>query len=339
MKEWVDILAHLKGQLSDPKPMALVTVIQVEGSAYRRVGARMLVQADGTWLGSISGGCLEGDMLKKARLAIHQSQIKLVSYDTREEDPFALGIGLGCNGKIDLLIDPHLSNIQRFTDIMEGLLRHSNPQVLHSHWNLHDQVASYTVLPWDSGMALPQTAMEQDSVQVSEKIAPQTRLWVFGHQFDAHALLRAAKALAWELHWVGRKEKMEASLRGLCAQCYDWEDAMEFQARDVLVMMSHDLDRDKELLLNLAPQLDQVAYLGILGPKKRFEKLLDHLQAHGQPLALDRVHAPIGLDLGAEGPEEIALSILSEIIAFKNAKTPKYLKHKNSPIHASTPRN
>src|SRR5580704_12433258 len=85
---------------------ALATVVRVEGSSYRRTGARMLVTDDGVWVGGISGGCLEGDALKRARLAIAKSESSLVTYDTTEDDAYQIGVGLGCNGIIDVLFTP-----------------------------------------------------------------------------------------------------------------------------------------------------------------------------------------------------------------------------------------
>ncbi|HZX58426.1 MAG TPA: XdhC family protein, partial [Mucilaginibacter sp.] len=85
---------------------ALATVVRVEGSSYRRTGARMLVTDDGVWVGGISGGCLEGDALKRARLAIAKSEASLITYDTTDDDAYQIGVGLGCNGIIDVLFTP-----------------------------------------------------------------------------------------------------------------------------------------------------------------------------------------------------------------------------------------
>ncbi|MDG2451108.1 MAG: XdhC family protein, partial [Saprospiraceae bacterium] len=106
MKEIRSILQQYDKIKSTNKKMALATVVYVEGSSYRREGARMLVVEDGTWIGGISGGCLEGDALRKAKNAIVKDQSSIVRYDTREEDAFQIGVGLGCNGIIDVLITP-----------------------------------------------------------------------------------------------------------------------------------------------------------------------------------------------------------------------------------------
>src|ERR1700759_3473093 len=106
MKEIIDIITAYDVAVKHKKKTALATVVLVEGSAYRRAGARMLVTEDGELTGAISGGCLEGDALRKARLAMAQQQPILVTYDTTDDDDAKLGVGLGCNGIIHILIEP-----------------------------------------------------------------------------------------------------------------------------------------------------------------------------------------------------------------------------------------
>src|ERR1700759_2317389 len=106
MKEIRDIIRAYEGAQREGKRSALATVVHVEGSSYRRPGARMLVTEDGQLTGAISGGCLEGDALRKALYAINQQQKKLVTYDTTDEDDITFGIQLGCNGIVHILFEP-----------------------------------------------------------------------------------------------------------------------------------------------------------------------------------------------------------------------------------------
>src|ERR1700748_3334137 len=106
MKEITDIVAAYEKAVKQKKKAALATVVLVEGSAYRRAGARMLITEDGQLTGAISGGCLEGDALRKARMVILQQEPMLVTYDTMDDDDAKLGVGLGCNGIIHILIEP-----------------------------------------------------------------------------------------------------------------------------------------------------------------------------------------------------------------------------------------
>src|ERR1700749_5306740 len=112
MKEIIDIVAAYKEAVKCSKKTALATVVLVEGSAYRRPGARMLISEDGELTGAISGGCLEGDALRKARLVILQQEALLVTYDTTDDDDAKLGVGLGCNGIIHILIEPIVADLE-----------------------------------------------------------------------------------------------------------------------------------------------------------------------------------------------------------------------------------
>ncbi len=330
MKEWVEIVDRLNTAFPLNLPMALATVIQVEGSTYRRVGARMLIFEDGNWIGSISGGCLEGDMLKKARLAIHSQEIKIVTYDTRDEDPFALGIGLGCNGKIDIIIDPNLNRILQFKNILEQALHSEDGLLIKSSWDLeNNEFSSIEIInQTDSSLTLQ---WQPSNISLIEKIPPQPRIWIFGNQFDSHSLIRISHQLAWKIHWVGNVLKMKDTIKNLCLSCYDWQDEKTIQSGDYVVCMTHDIDRDLLICQELVQQ-PQISYWGILGPQKRLEKIKDKLSEVNCFLP-HNIHSPIGLDLGAEGPDEIAISIISEIIAFKNNRNAQPLKNRKGTIH------
>lgn len=310
MKEWVEIVQKLQIALEQDVPLALATVIGVEGSAYRRVGARMLILDDGNWVGSISGGCLEGDMLKKARLAILSQEIKVVTYDTRDEDPFALGIGLGCNGKIDILIDPNRNRIIEFKAFMEKALNSEKGLEISHTWQVPGQL---------------------QVIELHEFIPPQPRIWIFGNQFDSHSLIKICHQLAWKIFWVGNPLKMTNEIKQLCMNIFNWEDEKLIQSGDYVVCMTHDLDRDIKITKELHQQ-NQIGYWGILGPNKRLLRIKDKLAEDNIQLP-DSIHTPIGLDLGAEGPDEIAISIIAEIISKKNNRDAKPLKFREKSIH------
>jgi len=309
MKEWVQIINKLEEILNSNESFALATVIQVEGSTYRRVGARMLIMDNGNWIGSISGGCLEGDMLKKARLAMSSQEVKWVTYDTRDEDPFALGIGLGCNGKIDILIDPNRTRIENFAKQLKLALASENGLELFSQWPLTDG----------------------EVFELKEFINPQPRIWVFGNQFDSHSLILMAKQLGWKVMWVGNTLKMSNEIKKLCFKVFDWDNFEGIQSSDLLVQMTHDLERDVEICSKLN-EIPDVFYWGILGPQKRLERIKDKL-SESQIMLKNGIHSPIGLDLGAEGPDEIAVSIIAEIIAKKNKRDAQPLKLREKAIH------
>lgn len=336
MKEWIQIVQHIESNLDLSKKMALATVIQVEGSAYRRVGARMLILEDGTWLGSISGGCLEGDMLKKALLAMDSQSYKLVTYDTREEDPFELGIGLGCNGKIDILINPFIDQIAAFSQLLKEALAGEKNSLIRSKWNLTNPTESIftSQLVLNGSTSELGTLMEKELCQLTELILPQPRIWIFGSQFDSVSLIQICHQLGWRIFWIGNTLKMKSSHTIYCDKVFDWSDDMPILSSDYVVFMTHDFDKDLELMAKFSSSLP-FAYWGILGPKLRMQKLMKQLNETGVHLNEHSISSPIGLDLGAEGPDEIAVSIVAEILAQSNLRNSSPLKLRNTPIHSS----
>lgn len=347
MKDWIQIVNRLEQLLSENTELALATVVHVDGSAYRRPGARMLVTGDGNWWGAISGGCLEGDMLKKAQMAMMTQQIKLVTYDTREDDPFQLGVGLGCQGLIDIIIDPIRSHLEAFCLAMKQAVSSYEPGVLCSNWDEKDltsfqfrYVPQSDIHSYDADkkeILVQKTAhyrLLEGKSSLLEYIPPMPRIWIMGNQFDAMALIQQVNLLAWEIHWVGNVQKMNPLGKKLVTQVYDWEMDYQILPDDAIVMMTHDFDRDVFLMKKLS-SLEHFAFWGILGPQKRMDKLQGHLKDEGIDISVLRkkISSPIGLDVGAEGPEEIAISIISEIIAQKNKRDGQPLKFREKPIH------
>ncbi|MEY3645965.1 MAG: hypothetical protein RL127_673 [Bacteroidota bacterium] len=323
MKELIQILGQLKRLLNSEESFALATVVFVEGSAYRRPGARMLIDENGNWWGGISGGCLEGDLLKKAQLAMRQQTIKNITYDTREDDPFQLGVGLGCQGLIEIIIDPIREHVEQFAEQLTICIESGEANTLQSIWDgpsfeikiVSEMVGSFT--------------QEGDKQVFVEHIPANMRIWIVGNQFDAISLIQLCQQLAWEIHWVGNKLKMNPSVRESVQACYDWDDLLPFRSTDCLVLMTHDFDRDVAFL-NKYSDLRSFSYVGILGPTKRLDRILKQIPA----LQVNLISSPIGLDIGAEGPDEIAVSIVSEILAVKNGRNGQSLKFRKGSIHS-----
>lgn len=322
MKELIQILAQIKRLLNSNESFALATVVFVEGSAYRRPGARMLIDENGNWWGGISGGCLEGDLLKKAQLAMRQQTIKNITYDTREDDPFQLGIGLGCQGLIEIIIDPIRSHMEQIAEQLKICLDSGVAQTLQSTW----EGSKFSI---EAVAAMNGSFTQEGTKQIFvENIPANTRIWIVGNQFDAISLIQLCQQLAWEIHWVGNKLKMNPVVRDSVQACYDWNDDLPVRNTDCLVLMTHDFDRDVEFL-SKQYAVDRWSYVGILGPNKRMDRILKQIPT----LQVSLLSSPIGLDIGAEGPDEIAISIVSEILAVKNGRNGLSLKHKKGSIH------
>jgi xanthine/CO dehydrogenase XdhC/CoxF family maturation factor len=321
MKELIQIIQQVKELQRTERKFVLATVVLVDGSAYRRPGARMLISEEGNWWGGISGGCLEGDILKKAQLALYSQEYKSITYDTREEDPFALGIGLGCQGVIEIHINPFQNQIDQLVTALE---HHVQGNVAHTLSICYAR---------DFQISLEEAAESHASKWADDTFteflpAPMT-VWLFGNQFDSHVFIQQAALLSWRVNWVGILSKMKANLP--VNGRFSYEDFRTIKNSDYVVMMTHDLDKDIKILQRLIELPTKPTYVGILGPKKRFEKLQNHFE---QDLVTQLpIATPIGLDLGSEGPEEIAISIMAEILSIKNNRNGQRLHLRNRAIH------
>jgi len=342
---------------------ALATVVWVEGSSYRRPGARMLITDDGRWEGAISGGCLEGDALRKARQVMIDRQPMVVTYDTMDDGANSFGVGLGCNGIIDVLIEP-----------IDPADPNHPVAVLHEFVQKRDVRALATVLSSETpdlapGARFVLTAQENTApdwlvddmqevlavgkpltraaetgsgaVQVFiERIDPGIELVIFGAGYDVVPVARLARDLGWAVTVTDDCVAHLAPKRFPVATCVLYADRaavldqLTITDRTAAVLMSHNFNYDKAVLQALLAT--DVPYIGMLGPRKRFEKMQAEFEKDGlffDDDGLERVHAPIGLDIGAETPDEIALSIIAEVRAFFTKRSGGFLKDKSGPIH------
>ena len=368
MKEQKAIIdAFQKTDLTQRK-VALATVVQVRGSSYRSPGARMLITDDGKWVGSISGGCLEGDALRKARQVMADKKPLTVTYDTREDSNQNLGIGLGCNGVIDVLIEPvddkdNRNPVQLFQTLVsakepvalatvfsgptytgEKLLINAGKTVLIPFSN--DKLSD-TVFP-DLSRVFETKRSEAKEYDFEgthlgvfiELIQPTISLMVFGGGFDARPVSQLAKSLGWEVtvtdECVAHIAPVffpTADKLSLCHREYIDRD-FNITPFTACVLMSHNYEYDRDVLRKLLSSPSP--YIGILGPRKRFDKMMEEFEAEGMRLTgdhLHRIHSPIGLDIGAEAPDEIAVSIISEIQGKFASRSGGFLKYRNAPIH------
>lgn len=368
MKEQKAIIEAFKKTDHSQRNVALATVVKVRGSSYRSPGARMLITDDGKWVGSISGGCLEGDALRKARKVMTDRVPMTVTYDTSEDSNQNLGIGLGCNGIIDVLIEPIDSSsphdpIQLFERLIatqqpaalatvfsntlfqaEKLLIDAEKEILISFSNerLNKLVVPdlYSVFETKKSEARRYVFEDIELDVFVELIQPTVSLMIFGGGFDARPVSQLAKSMGWE---VTVTDECVAHIAPLFFPAADKLSLCnrQFIERDfhitpftACVLMSHNYEYDRDVLKTLLKS--PAPYIGILGPRKRFDKMISEFAAEGIHLSSDdlhRIHSPIGLDIGAEAPDEIALSIISEIQGKFANRSGGFLKYRNSPIH------
>ena len=343
---------------------ALATVVWVEGSSYRRPGARMLITDDGRWEGAISGGCLEGDALRKARQVMLDQRPIVVTYDTMEDGANSFGVGLGCNGIIDVLIEPIDPNspenpivlLKEFTQkrdvrVLATVLKSDDFTLNPGHRFVLTEQGTEQIPDWlmaDTQQVFstgkPLTSGYQTETGTAEifieRIDPGIELVIFGAGYDVIPVARLARDLGWQVTVTDDCIAHLSPKRFPVATCVLYADRaavlekLTITNRTAAVLMSHNFNYDRAVLQELLTT--DVPYIGMLGPRKRFDKMQDEFIKDGLHFSdelLNRVHAPIGLDLGAETPDEIALSIMAEIKAFFAKGTGGFLKDKPGPIH------
>lgn len=373
MKEILDIIDAYAIAVSQGKRVALATVVHVEGSSYRRPGARMLVTDDGKLTGAISGGCLEGDALRKALLAINQRQNKLVTYDTTDDDDAKFGVQLGCNGIVHILFEPidpeqAVNPISLLRELaakrQDGVLL-TLFSVIHPHdaipgtcmlilpdaiiSGISDQGFTSAGLLHDLNHALLTRKSfikdyELDNGPLSafiEFIHPPVSLIIVGAGNDAFPMAAFANILGWQTTIVdGRAshanfQRFPQVGRIVVAKPDQVLSQLVIDELTVFVLMTHNYNYDLGLLKELLKQ-KSCHYIGSLGPKKKLERMTADLKAEGMRLTaaqLSKIYGPVGLDLGAETAEEIALAVIAEIKKVLTASSALSLREKQMPIH------
>mgnify|MGYP002381089203 CR=1 FL=1 len=373
MKEIKAILKAYKDIDRDSTHAALATVVRVEGSSYRRTGARMLVLDNGTWVGGISGGCLEGDALKRARLAINNSKSTLITYDTSEDDPHQIGVGLGCNGIIDVLFtpldyqDPNnpveilksciLSNRETHVlititkmdnypaNLRAGqIIRYKGPESLKVFHDQHlekllNEATEVQIAKKTSNTFHYESVSGSNLTLFIEILPPEIHVVLAGHQYDVYPMSRLMKELGWRVSIMADLMKVNSKIRAIADEIRPISEFNELTIDEhtAIILMSHDYKTDKR---NLPVVLNSSSpFIGMLGPRVRSEKIWDELRDEGFHISeedMKRIYAPIGLDIGAVTPEEIALSLAAGIRAAFSDRDGRFLRLRQSPIH---PRN
>ncbi len=365
MKEIKSILKLYKALKDSDEKCAIAQVVRVEESSYRREGARMLVFESGVFEGGISGGCLEGDALQRSQIAILKQEPSIVTYDTSKEKE--IGVGLGCNGVIDVLISP-ISDESPLMAMLEKCTMEREEHLIATVTALSgslDSVALGRSFYFDAKSAALQGCPPGDFQDfILERIArvrerkksgtytyekgevtarvfvelipPPYHLAIYGDNYDVYPMLDLAEVMDWEVSLTGNIQKLKKQKLASVSHLYPKDDAPrpEVDHRTAVILMAHDYKTDlsnlKALMKSPAP------YIGSLGPRKRFEKMLAELRADGIEFSeeeMGRIYAPCGLEVGANTPEEIAMSIFSEILSAFTGKGGGMLRDKTGPIH------
>lgn len=350
MNESLAILHGFESLCAEQKASALATIIRVSGSSYRRPGARMLVAGDGRTWGGVSGGCLEKDVARRGRQVIDSGVADLRRYDTT--DDFDSGAALGCAGLIEIFIErlsaenpgpfPALrtAQVHRQTIPLATIIKPSaNGPPAGTRIDLKDATSflnkSLSEFA-ESGIGGMRSC--EGAEVFFELHRPPQSLVLFGGGPDVVPVVAIAKALGWHVTviashaTVGYRDRFSTADRVAVGTEDDPFGAIAIEPDSAVVLMTHNYPRDLQLLPSLLAI--PLKYLGILGPRRRAERLV--LECPGvAPDAIQQLHAPVGLDIGAEIPEAIALSILSEIQAVLAGRSCASLRDRTGPIYAS----
>jgi len=367
MRELREVLERIHALHEEGQSAALATVIATSGSTYRRPGARLLITEENA-IGSVSAGCLEDEIAAKAHDVIASHRPRLISFDTREEMDKVAGTGLGCRGTIDVFIEPLVPDDSNMTvyrrlhralanetpcqfglvtasdvpDLPVGrsILRvdgsHVEDELFGAGWE-----ANLNSLLADGSTATGTLELADGTVHIyAESIEPPPRLIVFGAGFDAVPLARLADQMGFRVIVVDPRESYLTTDRfptahdRLALHPEDAAEALASDERACAVVMTHNYFHDLEILKRVLPS--KVAYVGQMGPRDRTDELIADLQESIGPLSdetLGKLHGPIGLDVGAETPEEIAMSIVSELLAVRRGREAGFLRERHAPIH------
>jgi xanthine/CO dehydrogenase XdhC/CoxF family maturation factor len=373
VKELGEILKLWEETARQGRPAVLATVVKITGSAYRRPGARMIFPSDRAPAGVVSGGCLEEDLAGRARDVLSSGEPSIEVYDMRSPDDIVWGLGLGCNGEIRVLLEklsPEESCEQM--DFLRECRERGGRGVMATVFQVEGEidvavgdrlmlrqdgtrsgaVTASAILDRVAGDAAACLVDRRSRVEryegpsgraeiLIEHLSAPVSLLIFGAGSDARPLSRLAKELGWDVTVIDNRPAYatpehfpEADGVRVCEYDKLEEAGLEIGELTPVVVMTHHFLRDLEILNFLMPR--SLPYIGLLGPRKRTEKLLQELLDRGcevESTRLTTLHGPVGVDIGSETPEEIALSILAEIQAVLSGRPGGFLKDRREPLH------
>jgi xanthine/CO dehydrogenase XdhC/CoxF family maturation factor len=335
------ISTYLRAKEANVKAV-LATVVHLEGSSYRRPGVRMLLLSNQQMIGAVSGGCVEKEIQRQSVAVFKTGVSKLMSYDGRYR--------LGCEGTLYILLEafePEEAMITAFFETMQA----RNPFSINSYYNLtpssNSLFGSNIILKgqeWSFTNKTPKSlrSSRKDLSCFQQELAPCFKLLIIGAEHDAVNLCQFAANTGWEVTVVSTitDPKNLSNFPG-ASIVLNIEatqlDTTYIDAETAVVLMTHNFAKDLSYLTHLVNS--SACYIGLLGPAKRREKMLQAIIENNldcEEEFISSIHGPAGLNLGAETPQEIAISILSEILSLTRNQIPMSLEDKKGGIHDHT---
>jgi xanthine/CO dehydrogenase XdhC/CoxF family maturation factor len=359
----VSELSQLQAAIEDrqEEAWALATVVGVSGSTYRLPGAKQMLRADGTSIGTVSGGCLDADLVRIVGEVIASGTARFVSYDLSADDDEVWGFGLGCNGVTELLVEPAQtaaalldslgSAQQQGTSIavVSGLSGSSigSRLVVHADEVLgsfeSDELTTRAVQAGRAALAEGRHANVTLGGEIRVFVEVQTpppSLVVCGAGHDVIPLVRSGAGLGWRVTVVDDRsaylteERFPNAFALILSRPEELLEVVDIDARTDVVVMTHNYLRDVEYLRQLVGS--RARYIGMLGPRARTDRILDDLRRQKVEVPeaiLRRLWAPAGLDIGAEGPDQISWAIMAEILAVSRGRAGGQLRDRRKGIH------
>src|SRR5262245_47307169 len=337
MKHWretKEIVERVVTLAAEGRRAAIATVIRIKGSSYRRPGARLLIEDDGRTRGGVSGGCLEADVRDAALRVIQSSTPRLLHYDTGADDRTVWGLGLGCNGSVDVFVQaatepPTLEALRE----MQTRLAKDAPFVVSTIVDGADagRAIVLNARPHDTGSRVTH---EGPNLVFTEVFQPPPALIVCGAGDDARPLVTYASEMGFAVTMVDHRqaflnsERFPLAQRLLCRRSEAGVDELGADPRTLVILMTHSFAHDRDWLQGFLAT--RARYIGVLGPRERADRILGQLGACDD----SRVFAPVGLSLGADGPEQIAISVVAELLAVFSRQQPGHLREKAEAIQA-----
>jgi xanthine/CO dehydrogenase XdhC/CoxF family maturation factor len=354
MKQWLEtreVLGRLAKLLGEGKRAALATVVRVRGSAYRHEGAKMLVAEDSMTTGNVSGGCLEADVREVALDVITSRKPQLRSYCAGSDEIAAWDLGVGCDGQVEVLVEV-VTDVRAYErTLLDGTSPFASCVLVADPGcrlvvtaagaegdlvdsSFDDSVAALARSVLDGGGSAIHSIAGRDVF--IDVFTPPPQLVVVSAGDDASALVRFATAVGFRIIVVDRRaglltrERFPGAANLIQATPEELVERVTLDEKDFAVVMTHNYVDDREYLRAILGT--SVPYIGLLGPRQRADRILGEL-AVVDPVDEDRVYGPIGLDIGADGAEQIAISTISEILAIRSGRKPTSLRERRQPIH------
>jgi xanthine/CO dehydrogenase XdhC/CoxF family maturation factor len=315
----------------------LVTVVDLEGSSYRKPGVRMLISEDNKMTGAVSGGCVEKEILHRSNSVFQKKEAKIITYDGRYK--------LGCEGVLYILIEPFFISEEFYNRFVDSIFNRESIKVT-SFFSKNEETNSTfgSILTFQNSTKFSfsnnfQKTKRPNLLSFTQRLQPAFNLLIIGAEHDAVKLCKMASLLGWQVDLITSLKDPKSMVdfpgaNSVIASDAEIIDFSEVNENTGVVIMNHSYVQDLKYLLKLVDK--KPAYLGVLGAAKRRDKMFTELFEYNSSISedfLERIYTPAGLNLGAQTPEEIAISILAEILATVKNKKPDSLKNIIGHIH------